>query len=350
MKTLLVSLLLATAAAAQPQAPPADDVPRQIDAAARLIDERKLAEAIAALKSIVAAHPENETAQYELALAYSANRDPENCRKILEPLSKAGANQVNVLGLLGNCLDELGQRDDALAAYRRGLALAPTDSQITFNLAVTLVQMQKVDEARELLKTDTRANPWHASGHLALAKVFEAQGFRVPAIFSYLHFLALEASPRADAAAAHMQALLNRGVEKTPNGANITIEENARKEEGDYGAMDMFLALAAGSANADENKPLSDFDKARLQVASAIELFLEQNGDHNDYTAAVQAPFFQAMQKAKLVEIFAGIALRPLKLKGTEQWVKSHGAELARYSAWIAPQMGRPGVPLGPKK
>src|SRR5256885_7820897 len=116
-------------------------------------------------------------------------------RSILEPLADTAKDRVNALGMLGNCLDELGQRDKAIDAYRRGLKLAPTDAQLTFNLAVTVARQRKLDEARELLETDTRANPWHASGHLLLGKIFEAQDFRVPAVFSYLHFLAIEASP-----------------------------------------------------------------------------------------------------------------------------------------------------------
>src|SRR5256885_10024687 len=58
-------------------------------------------------------------------------------RSILEPLADTAKDRVNALGMLGNCLDELGQRDKAIDAYRRGLKLAPTDSQLTFNLAVT---------------------------------------------------------------------------------------------------------------------------------------------------------------------------------------------------------------------
>jgi len=332
MKVLLIALLLAT------QQP--DDVLQRIDAATRLVDSGKVDEAITALKAIVAAHPDNATAKYELALAYSAKGDPEHCRQILEPM----ADTADALGMLGNCYDDLGQRDKAVATYQRGLKLAPTDSQLTYNLAVTLAQTGKLDEARELLKTDTRANPWHASGHLLLAKIFEAQNFRVPAAFSYLHFLALEPSPRANDAAAHLQALLNLGFEKTKEGANITIDTNARTEEGDYGPMQMAFALAAASSTLEKNAKLSDFEKASTQVALTIALFIEQAGGHDDYTGVVQRPFFASMEKAKLVDTFAAIAVTPLRLKGTDEWVKSHGKDLARYSEWIAPQMRRPGV------
>jgi tetratricopeptide (TPR) repeat protein len=339
MKALLIVLLLA---AQQP-----DDVLQKIGAAARLVDEGKVDKAIAALERIVAEHPDNETAKYELALAYTVAGDAENCRKILEPL--AATDRVNILGMLGNCLDELGQTEKAIAMYRRALKLAPADSQAAYNLAVTLSREGKAGEARELLETDTRANPAHASAHLFLGTVFEAQNFRVPAVMSYLRFLALEASPRAKDAATRLQALLDLGVEQTKAGGNVTIDSEAPKDEGDYAPVAMGFALASAGRLLPEKEKLSDFEKVRQQVASSIAMFVELTADHNDYTAAVHRPFFAAMQKETLVDTFAGIAITPLRLRGTDEWVTRHIAELTRYSKWITPQMERAGLMLPPK-
>ncbi|HKS22845.1 MAG TPA: tetratricopeptide repeat protein [Thermoanaerobaculia bacterium] len=332
MKALFLALLFA---AQQP-----DDVAQRIDAATHLVDAGKIDEGIAALTKIVADHPENETAKYELALAYMGKGDAENCRRLAEPLAEtATENRLRVISVLGNCLDELGQHDKAIAAYRRGLALAPTDWGLNFNLAITLARQGKLDEARELLKTDTRANPWHSSGHLVLATIFEQQNFRVPAVMSYLHFLALEQSPRASNAAARLQRLLNLGVETKGKETKIAFDPNSPKEEGDYGPMAMALALVSAGRSLAEKEKLSEFEKARDQIAFVITLFLDQTDKHDDYTATVQRPFFAAMQKEKLIDTFAAIAAAPLKLNGT-----APPADLQRYQQWIAPQQRRPAV------
>lgn len=336
MNALLIALLLAVQ---QPA-----DVGQRIDAATLLVDAGRVDEGIAALKQIVADHPENESAKYELALAYMGKGDAENCRKILEPLADVATKRVLILALLGSCFDELGQRDKAIETYHRGLALSPTDSGLTFNLAVTLAQQGKLNEARELLKTDTRANPWHASGHLVLAKIFETQSYRVPAVFSYLHFLALEPSPRANDAATHLRQLLDLGVKTGKKETNITIDPDAPKNEGDYTPVAMALAIASAGRTLPEYAKLSEFERVRRQVASAVEMFVDLSADHDDYTSAVHRPFFAAMQKEKLGDTFAAIAVTPLKLKGTDEWVTKHGADIARYSAWIAPQQKRPPV------
>src|SRR5258706_2743561 len=150
-----------------------------------LVDQGKVEQAIAALKKLVADDPSDAMAAYELGLAYAAKGDNANCRATLEPLAttKSG-NHALILGMLGNCLDHLGKSEKAIAAYRRGLEEAPDDSGLLFNLAVTLVQHGKADEGRELLKHDIEKNPMHASAHLVLGQVFEAQGFHVPATFA----------------------------------------------------------------------------------------------------------------------------------------------------------------------
>src|ERR1700686_4803992 len=131
-----------------------------------LVDEGKVDQAIAALKKLVAEDPADTTAAYELGLAYAAKGDNANCRATLDPIADAkGPNQVKAVGMLGNGLDQLGETDKAIAVYRHGLELAPDDSGLLFNLAITLIQHDKADEGRELLKHDIEKSTEHASAH-----------------------------------------------------------------------------------------------------------------------------------------------------------------------------------------
>jgi Flp pilus assembly protein TadD len=344
LRTSFVLALLLTAFSAF-----ADDTrAKAIHDATLLVDQGRVDEAIAALKKLAAEEPTDTMAAYELGLAYAAKGDNANCRKTLEPLAEMpSANHTRVLSMLGNCLDQIGESDKAIAAYRRGLEESPDDSGLLFNLAVTLTQRGKIDEARKLLKHDAEKNPAHASGHLALAQVFEAQGFFVPATFSYLHFLALEPeSKRAAAAADHLSKLLGRGFQETKQGANITIDTGARKEEGDFTAMQMMMAIARGATVVDKKKT-SDFEKLHGQLSTFITMFVESSdAAHADFTSRVQTPLFTAMSKANVIDAFAGIALSPLKLAGTQEWAKAHDKEISAYFNWIRPQIESPRVLL----
>jgi Tetratricopeptide repeat len=319
-----------------------------------LVDEGKADQAIVALKKLVAADPSDSTATYELAVAYGAKGDNANCRSTLEPVAETkGDNQTKILSMLGNCLDQLGESNKAIAVYRRGLEGAPDDPDLLFNLAITLIQKGKTDEGRELLKHDIVKNPIHRSAHLVLGQVFEMQGFVVPATFSYLHFLALAPpSNRAAIAAGRLSKLLALGAQKTKEGATLNIGSMARKEEGDYSAMQLMIALARARATGADTKTQTELEVMQGQIASTIAVFLElRNTDQdNDFTTQVQVPFFASMKKANVTAAFIEIALDPLKLAGSEEWMKNYRKEIDAYYAWLQlPEITRPAVLL-PKK
>ncbi len=183
-----------------------------------------------------------------------------------------------------------------------------------------------------------------------LGQVFEAQGFYVPATLSFLHFLALEpASERSKIAATHLLKLLNRGVEKTKKGTNITINPAERKDEGDYSGMQMFMGIfAAGAGLEDEKtkKKPTEMEAAVAQVSGVLGLFVEGK-EGTDFTARVQRPFFAAMSEKKLTDVFIGIALGTLKLKGDHEWGVAHDKEISSYFDWIGPQLQPRMVPQG---
>jgi tetratricopeptide (TPR) repeat protein len=326
------------------QAPAAEDPRVRITEAIGMMDSGRYDDAIAKLKGVLAEHPGHEVATYELGMAYAAKGDSANCRMTLESLADVvGANQVAALGMLGNCLDHLGERDKAKEVYRRGLKLAPDDSQLLFNLAVTLARTGGLDEARALAQNNVRKNPWHVSGHLLLGKIFEMQGFRVPAAFSYMRFLALEpTSPRSADVATRVQGLVSLGMQKTKKGVNITIDPNSRKEEGDYTVMEMMLPMMA--AGLDKKRGQSDFERAQDALVHAVMLYVESEDETPNFTSTVQKPFFTAMSQEKLVETYAGLALSTLKVKGVDAWLKKNAKDVERYLAWMRPQAAKPGI------
>jgi len=349
IRSAVILLLAASTAFAQAPAPP--DNPAAIAEATAMMDAGKVDEAIAKLKAVLATEPSNTTAQYELGLAYGQKGDAALCRDTMQPLTdRRGDLQIKALGMLGNCLDELGDRKKAMDAYRRGLKIAPDDAQLNFNLAVTLVQMGKGDEARAAGKHGARKNPWYASQHYLLGKVFAAQGYTVPAILSYLHFLALEpAGSRAVDAATSLRKLLGLGIEKTDKGYNVNIDMNAPKDEGDYSGMQMMVTMLAGGAAAQKEQKKSEFENAAGVISAVLGMYveMEDKGPAN-YTHDVQKPFFAAMQKQKLVDAFSALALTSLNLPGMTEWLKANEQSVEAYLAWIHPQRGPTPVRLAP--
>jgi tetratricopeptide (TPR) repeat protein len=345
--TLLASV--AFAQTPEPQRPaPNDAMTRaQMEASATaLVNEGKFDEAIAAFKTLLTADPADERVKYELGVAYAAHRDFGSCKTTLAPLAgNSGPRQVQLIGMLAYCVDGLGDYDGAVATYQRGLAVAPDDPQLRFNLAVTLAKRGSLDEARGMFEHETRTRPGHATAHYLLAQVFEAQGLNVPALFGYLRFLSFEpSSKRAALAAARTQGLLNGVVRKT----EVPIDAAASPAEGDYKPLQLALAMSSAGGSEGDSR-LTLFQRTQEQLAANIDMFLDLSAtDHTDYTAVVQRPFFAELRKEGLIEPFTAVTLSSLHLAGAEEWAKKNGKTIERYYAWIKPRTEGMAAPAKP--
>lgn len=338
MRVLFAAILLCSFAAFADE--PADAIRRGIS----LYDAGKYDEAIAVFHGVLANDPQNELAAYELALTLEAKGDYAQCRSVIEPRAKKkGRYQGMMYALLGNCLDMSGEGKRAIDAYRKGLRVAPDDPHLLYNLSVALVGQGKLDEARKMLKKEVTLSPLHGSGQLVLAQVFAAQNFRSAAAVQYLRFLAVEPSgPRAREAAGTMLRLLNAGVDrKDEKNVTITIDSEARKEEGDYATLEMMLAIAGAAATLPEKASLTDFERTRQQVASTLKMLVEIAPSGRDHTARVNVPFFAKLHEQKMLDTVAGLAISSLDLPGTAAWEEANAAAIQSYATWIDAQRRR---------
>jgi tetratricopeptide (TPR) repeat protein len=340
LKTFVLALLIAVPAIAGQD-------PRIAEGTA-LHDAGRYDEAIAKYLTVLADDPSNGSASYELAYSYQAKGDYSKCIAVLTPLS--GAESVllpKILASLGNCLDSSGDAQGAVVAYRKALALAPDDPSTLYNLGVTFVGQSKLDEARDVLKKELIARPGHASGHYALAHVFDAQSFRSAAVLEYLRFLALEpATPRAKIAATNLLALLNLGVEDKGVGKdgkkaiNVKIDTNSRTEEGDFHGWEMGISIASAGrfTTEDKDKNATEFDIARGQLGSTLAMLIEMKDAPASYSGKQNVPFFATIEQHKLLDTFAGAVLQSLDLKGSDAWMQENAKGLQDLTVFMGGQ------------
>jgi hypothetical protein len=218
------------------------------------------------------------------------------------------------------------------------------------------------DEVRALAKRYVSANPGQASGHLLVGRIFETQGFRVPALYSYMRFLALEpSSPRSAEVATRLQnliATIRASKQKTVKGT-VDFASESRKEEGDLTDVENLVWIVSHQIEADS--PLlnpfygrggTDFEKAVYVLSELIlteQVSKKPRSEMPNFTFTVHRPFFMAMERQNLVAPYAGLALSSLALEGTEQWMKKNAKKVDRYRAWMQSQAGNPGA-VGRKK
>lgn len=333
--TIAAMLLLAGTLSAQAPAPAPKEVSPQelFQRALAYHDTGRYDDAIAIYKQLLAKTPDNDQLKYELTFSTFAKGDmTEAIRLATEGAAKPGPNQIHYFELLGNAYDSQHRTREAIDAYKRGLKLDPKYPRIHYNLGVAYWGQDKFRDAREELQRAIELDPNYPSPQFAIAQVYQGDGFRIPAILAYGRFLSMEPTgPRAEKAAANLQRLLNLGVEEKGGGnVNITIDPNSKKDLGDFSGLEMMLALAAGASLTTDKTPQTEFDRQAGAYASFLAMFSESSGDlKRSFITNTYVPFYAAMVKADQAETFAHVALAPLKLAGTKEWMAAHESEIA---------------------
>lgn len=242
--------------------------------------------------------------------------------------------------------------DDARVAEAIGMVEADCYYDYYDALAI-LERTGGPDEARALAKQYVSTNPDHASGHLLVGRIFETQGFRVPALFTYMRFLALEpSSPRSAEVATRLQNLMIiTGMRKTMEGRVKVTPPQSRKEEGDFARMEFNLWFVSERISRGlllDTKGASEFAKAVYALSEVIQSDVmdqrskEARNAPPNFTTTVQRPFFSALEKRNLVGAYAGLALSALNLTGTEAWMQKNARQVDRYRSWLQSQAAKP--------
>ncbi len=115
--------------------------------ARQLFEEGQAAEAAAALRRIVAENPRNAFALDHLSQALIQQEDYGAAREVLEQLVATGRARPQNHYSLGGCLWIEGQKDEAIAAIRHAVDLAPDERLFLEKLVVLLRQEGRKDEA-----------------------------------------------------------------------------------------------------------------------------------------------------------------------------------------------------------
>ncbi len=324
----MIILLIAGSLLAQEPAPQ-----ELFQRALALHDAGKYDDAIAIYKQLLAKDPDNGQIMYELTFSTFAKGDlTEAIRLATEAAAKPGPRQARFLEVLGNAYDAQHRSAEAIAAYKRGIKIDPSYGRIHYNLGVAYAAQGKLRDGREELERAIELDPTYPSPQFLIAEVYRLDGYRVPAILAYGRYLAMQPTgSRATIAAQNLQELLNLGVEEKSKGnINLTVDPDSKKDLGDFGPLEMGAALAAGAKFLEGKEKLTEFDLEAEVLAIFLAIFSESSDKlKRGFIANTYAPFYNAIVKANEASTFAHVALAPLNLAGTDEWMAAHKSEVA---------------------
>jgi len=343
----LLALVVSSPVAAQKIDPPTltptpvtDSQKRLMQEGIALHDRGDYDGAIAKYQQVLNENPTSDWALYELAFSYQMKKD---YRKSLEYGYKGVRYKSDKLGefyvVIGNSLDDLGESKKAVDVYQRGIKIQPDNHYLYYNLAITYSRLNNLEEAKKNLKKAVFLNPDHASSHAALAQLFQNTRYRTPALFAVMRFLVIEPRSRRTASAYKIFSdILSGGATpgKNPNEINIFMDLGAKKDEGDFGAIDLTLGLSSAVGATEKNKNKTEAQRLVDQLNTLLAIVSEQDpkADKTKFTWRYYIPYFIELKQKNYVEPFAYYISQASGLPGVVEWLQANEARVNEFLSW----------------
>lgn len=294
--------------------------------------------AIKYYEEALAGNPNNVFALYELAFSYFQKRDFQKSLELGYKLAQYKSDFLpRVYVLIGNSQDELGEVKKAIETYKAGIKLFPTSFLIHFNLAITYNKLGELDEARASAKKSAGFNPQHSSSQLLLALLFDRGGYKTPALLAVCRFLVLEPNSQRSASAIElMHRIMQGGVtaRKNSNEIKITLDANAKKDEGDFGATDLAIGLVKAAEKTEKNQGKSPMQLLAGNLETTFAIIGEQKGDRSQFTWRYYVPYFDEMKKQGHVEAFVYYSHQLNDSADVGEWLNQNRGKVESFLAW----------------
>jgi tetratricopeptide (TPR) repeat protein len=314
----------------------------------RLHDQKDYDGAVAKYAEVLAANPYEVTALHEMTYSYFAAGMYEKSLKTARIGASCSSNDLSGFRtMIGNSLDELGRKSEALDIFQAAVKDKPRDALLWYNFAVTLRRAGKTKECRKALESALLIAPGHASSHYLLGKIYRESGYRIPAILAWSRFLEIEPrSQRAEEALGGLQQLLGWGVTKGDKEGSVqitlSVPDKALSDEGDFTSVELLLSMGVaidfmGIKDKDVKelikKPKNDFEKLAGMYSSLASSLGEVKP--KGFAARYYAPHFAGMDKTGMTGAFLLQAFQQGRVQGAETWRMEHEADLGNYASWL---------------
>lgn len=343
----IVALLAITSAAQKPGPPklepatPTDSQKQLIREGIALHDKGDYDGAISRYQAVLRESPDNVQALYEMSFSYFVKKD---FQKSIEAGYKAAEYKSDLLGTiytqLGSSFDELGEPKKAVEIYKAGIKLEPTNFLLHYNLAITYRGTGQLDDARAAVKKAAILNPAHPSSQLLLSGLFENGGYKTPALLAACRFLILEPrSTRSDSALRLVRTTMQAGVStgKDPNRISISIDPSPqKKDEGDFGSIDMFMGLAKAANYIEKNKDKTEMELLADNFGSLIAFLSESpnKSDQSKFTWKYYVPYFIEMKNKGHLEAFTYYTNQRSNIAGVNDWLEQNQPKTVAFLVW----------------
>ncbi len=285
---------------------------------------------------------DNLTAMSEKALTLvfmgRYNESIKLCKYLIKEMPETMPGAPLNYTTYGNALDLSGKSKKALKIYDKGIKKFPDYYMLYFNRGVTLVNLQKNEEAIESFQQAVKVNPNHASSHDAIGRLMLAYNKKVPAILAFSRFLMLERQGlRTKENFSRLEEILKLGVKKNKDGGSlITLNVNSLSDEktpNDFSSIDLLLSMSYVGEGEQENKEKT---KHELWVKKFGVMFtmLTPAEDRFGFFWEYYAPYFYELHQNGYSGVFMHVVLAANEDQVSIDWLEANSDKVDEFNLW----------------
>ena len=154
-----------------------------------------------------------------------------------------------------------------------------------------------------------------------------------------MRFLVLEPkSPRSGGAHQAFLEMLRGGATpgKNPGEISIFLDLAGKKDEGDFGSIELILGLSGAVGATEKNQGKSEAEKLVDQLGTVLALVSEQDGkgDKSKFTFKYYIPYFNELKKRDYVEPFAYYISQSSNISGVSEWLQANSGRVQEFLIW----------------
>lgn len=300
-----------------------------------LHDKADFAAAAAKYRAVLPGDSTYALAQSELALSLDAAGQHQEAVAAARRALALAPDQPRTYGILADALDDLKQLDEALATYQLGLKRFPYNQELHYYQGVVqlLNSQTQGPAALRSLQRALELRPLHPNPHRMLALLAAEQGQTAHALLGLLTFLAL-----AEADENHRNALVQ--AERLSLGVPIVDEKERIKPLAPntaFAELDQLLDSKVALQDAYVSKV--KFNAAVVKQAQLLVEKFPVDGPADDFWVRAYGPMVRVLRQADYLTTFTYLALQSADDKRAEQWIKGNKPKVDKLFAALAPAM-----------
>ncbi|MBL0356003.1 MAG: tetratricopeptide repeat protein [Chitinophagaceae bacterium] len=279
----------------------------------QLHEDKKYKEAIELYKQISRSDTNYSDALYELSYSHYADSQMQAAHNYaLEGLRLFPDDYTKFALLDGNILDDMKRTDDALALYDEALKRNPHSAILYFNKGLTLLKIDKNEEAKKNLEQSLLINPYYSSSHYLLGALLYDEGNLVASMLALKTYLLVAPSGKYS----------NKALQKLNSIAKVTDEvlENVkkykpRKEDNFDLQQQILLSKISYDKKYKLEADLEDYIVRQIQV---VDEKLEYNRNDKGFCMQYYVPFYiktfkEGQFEPMIFTLFSGLDLKPVQ-------------------------------------